>query len=273
VLWFAGDGTSIGAITTLSGSSAIDGPALAADGPTAVVGYLGTETPPGMLHASFFSAGSFAPPGTLAPTSGSAPTADSAARFAIVGGITYAVYAGFNEGLYVATNDGSGWATSQPINGAGSQAFITPGVAIDPGNLAPVIYFSRNTDHAICSTALVGGSWTSPPACIPNAVTDRTPAVLVTAAGTFVAWHDQKSQSIFAAHETSSGWSGVITIDGGSAASSAPAITAGLGSDDAEIVWVSAGVLRHAKLVADAPTVEDTGVIGVSEVDATIVTP
>jgi len=29
----------------------------------------------------------------------------------------------------------------------------------------------------------------------------------------------------------------------------------------------------RAKLVADAPTVEDTGVTGVSEVDATIVTP
>jgi hypothetical protein len=193
----------------------------------------------------------------------------------VIGSETWAAYPGFDEGLYVLHHDGNSWSKASGVPGAGTKASVTPGIAVSKAG-SPMLAFSRNTDANVCVVSHDGGAWSAPD-CIPTALTLVQPAMTVNAAGDlFVAWHGSNNEGIYTARKPggAGAWSNVVVVDTAAEPAGPPSLSSGIAGADAELLYVRAGVLRHARLSAGASTLPIVvGGASLTELASTVVAP
>jgi hypothetical protein len=250
--------------------SANDGPSLATTGASATLAFLDTG---GKHKAAFWSGSGFSAPAQLGGD-GTPAFGVSSATVARTGPSTWAAYSGADEGLYVTHHDGGSWTVSSGVSGAGTKADIAPFTVLAPDG-HPIVMFVRNTDSAVCVTENPGPAWSAPKP-IATAFTSKPISAAVTPSGTLVVvWHGFNDEGIYAAERTPLGvWSAVLTLDKSAGVASAPVVTAGLGTADAEVLYARSGTLWHVRIVsaaAFAPVV--VSATGALDVGAAVIAP
>jgi cysteine-rich repeat protein len=230
----------------------LDGPGLAAVADTATLAFLGTDF---KHYSSVQTGGTWAPfapiPAGMVQTQAFGPSAA-----ALAGGEaeTYAVYAGDDGKIYYSlkSSPGGAWQASSQASPPSVVNTLTPAALIDDqGDL--LIAYVRKTDGKIGVAKLTTpqNTWTTEVVVASDAITASELAFLRTDAGAYyIAWKGFDSDGIHAVRGTAhNNWDAPFTVDQPMTASSPPALARGLIGAEAELVFVTGGELRHARLV------------------------
>ncbi len=195
----------------------------------------------------------------------------------VAGDDTWVAYSGFDAGLYVVHHDGSSWSAASGVFGAGAKSDVSPTLVMD--GAVPVLFYVEgggNPTSRVCGVRGPGGSFGGVE-CHAAAITSRRVGAARLASGEIlVAWHAYEGgatpeQGIYAARYSAQGtWGPVLTVDPATAPSTAPVVLPGLGTTDAEILYVRGGKVTHARLTGDTVALADGGGAGLAELGAAI---
>lgn len=229
----------------------VDGPTLAVVADTATLAFLGTDF---KHYASLYSNGAWAPfspiPAGMVQIQAFGPSAA-----ALAGGPaeTYAVYAGDDGKIYYSmkASPGGAWQASAQASPPSVVNTLTPTALVDAeGDL--LLAYVRKADGKIGVAKLITpqNTWTTEVVVAPDAITDSELALIRTDAGAYyIAWKGFKSDGIFAVRGTAhNNWGAPFAVAEPVTASSPPALAPGLLGAEAELVFVTGGELRHARL-------------------------
>ena len=230
---------------------ALGGPTAAEHGVAELVLFLGTDNKHYFSQRDGGVFGAFQPlPGGSMGTQSFGP---SAAALVAAGPLALAAYAGGDGKLYTLTKAGPGsafgLATQVPGTSTVDNTIPPVGLADPAGDLA--LYYVRQADRRIGRVVLdlPANVWGPELVVHTDAITDRTPSVVVTSQGDqLVAWHGNAgNQGIYATRGTTS-FGAPVVVDAATQPTSAPVLAANVdGGADAELLYVRGGALVHAR--------------------------
>ena len=230
---------------------ALGGPTVAEHGVAELALFLGTDNKHYFTQRDGGAFGAFQPlPGGSMGTQSFGP---SAATLVAVGPTALAAYAGGDGKLYTLTKAGPGsafgLATQVPGTALVDNTIPPVGLADPGGDVA--LYYVRQADHRIGRVVLdlPANVWGPELVVHTDAITDRTPAVVVTSQGDqLVAWHGNAgNQGIYATRGTTS-FGAPVVVDAATQPTSAPVLAASVDAGaDAELLYVRGGALVHAR--------------------------
>ena len=232
----------------------IDGPGLASVADTATLAFLGTDN---KHYTSLFTNGAWSPfgplPAGMVQLQAFGPSAATLASGTVE---TYAVYAGDDARIYYSSKSspGGAWQASSLASPPAVVNTLTPAALVDDqGDL--VLAYVRKADGKIGVAKLITpqNTWTTETIVHAQAITASEIALLRTDAGAYyLAWKGFGNQGIYAVRGTADDkWGTPFTIQEPMTASQPPALARGALGADAELVYVTGGKLRHARLVGD----------------------
>ena len=232
----------------------IDGPGLASVADTATLAFLGTDN---KHYTSLFTNGAWSPfgplPAGMVQLQAFGPSAATLASGTVE---TYAVYAGDDARIYYSSKSspGGAWQASSLASPPAVVNTLTPAALVDDqGDL--VLAYVRKADGKIAVAKLITpqNAWTTETIVSAQAITASEIALLRTDAGAYyLAWKGFGNQGIYAVRGTADDkWGTPFTIQEPMTASQPPALARGALGADAELVYVTGGKLRHARLVGD----------------------
>lgn len=175
----------------------------------------------------------------------------SAPAIASVKGDIVVAYAGDNGNLYDQRRVNGAWeaANGHGVDGTISLSPSIAGIAAGPDE-AMIAYVRADTQ--VMFTVRAAGAW-SAPAPVPDAFTNDPVALAATPGGGVALAFRGTNGMLYTFVYTPGGgppWS--LPASFGASVPAPPALATGIGGADAEMVFVSAGQARHARLVAGA---------------------
>ncbi len=272
--WAGGSGFGATAAVGVSGlTSGL--PALAPIGSSSLLVFLGTDSKHyfSQYDGAVWSAFGQVPAGTV----GVQAFGPSAASVASTASGDVVVYAGGDANLYFATKPSAAAAfglSAQAGTIGGLSNALSPVAVVDAAGDLNVFYV-RGADARICRTVLdlPGSTWSAEQVVNTNALTDRSPAAVLTPSGeVFVAWHAFNGNDLFVSKGTTT-FSTPVAAATPASASTGPVLTISPdGTTDAELLYVSGSKLFHLRMTGGTSTGgEVPGLTSVQTVAATTV--
>ncbi len=233
----------------------IDGPGLAAVADTATLAFLGTDNKHYTALLTMNTWSPFAPlPAGMVQIQAFGPSAA-----ALAGGMseTYAAYAGDDGKIYYSAkaSPGGAWQASAQASPPSVVNALTPSALVDDqGDL--LLAYVRKADGKIGVAKLITpqNTWTTEVIVGAQAITGSEIALVRNDAGVYyIAWKGFGNQGIYAVRGTAHDkWGAPFTVAEPMTTSQPPALARGLVGADAELMFVTGGKLRHARLVGEA---------------------
>lgn len=233
----------------------LDAPSLAATGDAVTLAFLGTDNKHYTAQYTNSAWSAFTPlPASMLQIQAFGP---SAATLAPGEPALHAVYAGDDDKVYVARRPtpSDPWDASVLAPPPAVIDTIRPAAIVLPnGDL--VIAYVRNSDGRIGVTqrSLADNTWSLETQPDPTALASALTLVHTDAGALVLAWRDADDPGIHyatgAAHDA---WDPPVTVEV-PASSSAPVLTPGALGADAELFYMAAGALHHARILAEDNT-------------------
>ncbi|MBK8261674.1 MAG: hypothetical protein IPK80_10070 [Nannocystis sp.] len=227
-----------------------DGPGLAALSATAEMCFLGTDNRHYSAHRAADTWGAF----VGIPSANVQVQASGGSAAALASGVdeTYAVYVREDGRLMVSVKPTPGgvWQASTEAPATGLATGLTPAASVEAkGDL--VIAYVRAADATIRVIKKISPqeAW-SDEVIVANALTTSEVALLqADSGGYYLAWKGFDNQGIYAAYAPSfDAWQEPFAVDLPQTPTQPPALARGLWGAEAELLFVTGGTLRHARL-------------------------
>jgi hypothetical protein len=175
----------------------------------------------------------------------------SPASIAAIGSDAIVAFAGNNGDLYDQTRTGGAWQGASAHN-LGNVVTLTPAIIAPAAGPDLMIVFVRSTDTRLLYTTRSGGIWSSPVQVDANALTNDPPALAaLPGGGALLAYRGQDGKVYWSRRPLGGPWTTPAALATPNVATpSTPAIAAGVGGADAEMVFVdgATSTARHSRL-------------------------
>ncbi len=191
------------------------------------------------------------------------------ATMAALGTSDVAVFAGGNGDLYDQTRTGGSWQSAHG-HGLGDVVLVTPTiVALNGGSADLMIVFIRKSDAKIMFTTRTGTTWAAPAQVDPNSYSNDPVGVTALPNGGALIGFRGLDGKVYWSRYAAGAWSTPAPLASPNPTTpSTPALAAGVGGVDAEMVFVENGAAYHARLSGmawSAPVlVGGSGIVGVA---------
>ena len=232
----------------------IDGPGLASVADTATLSFLGTDNKHYTALRTINGWSAFGPlPAGMVQIQAFGPSAAALASGTVE---TYAVYAGDDSRIYYSfrASPGGAWQASSLAPPLSVVNTLTPAALVDDqGDL--LLAYVRKADGKIAVVKLITpqNAWTTETIVAQQAITGSELAFVRTDAGAYyIAWKGFGNQGIYAIRgEAHDDWGAPFAVEEPMTPTQPPALARGALGAEAELVYVTGGKLRHARLVGD----------------------
>jgi cysteine-rich repeat protein len=228
----------------------VDGPGLATLSATAEMCFLGTDSRHYSAHRAGEAWGAF----VGIPSVDLQVQASGGSAAALASGVseTYAVYVREDGRLMVSVKPtpGAVWEASTEAPATGLVTWLTPAASVEAkGDLVIVYVRAADATIRVMKKFSLDNAW-SDEVTVANALTTSEVALLhADSGGYYLAWKGFDNQGVYAAYAPSfDAWQEPFAVEVPQTLTQPPALARGLWGAEAELLFVTGGTLRHARL-------------------------